>query len=162
MQTFADKYAGTPQGKLAKQRYDDLAKQDADAQKAKEKIAKVNAILEKQMIKVEGGNFKLTKKQTVAVNDFYIGKYEVTIELWELVTGQNCENLPQYADNVKYKRYSDGEWTDENYYHENLPAYFSHGDILKFIEKLNELTDKHFRLPTETEWVYAARGGNLE
>jgi formylglycine-generating enzyme required for sulfatase activity len=40
-----------------------------------------------------------------------------------------------------------------------LPAYFSQQDILKFIEKLNEITGKQYRLPTENEWLYAAHGG---
>jgi outer membrane protein assembly factor BamD (BamD/ComL family) len=40
LQTFADKYAGTPQEQLAKQRYDALAKQDAEVQKTKEKPIK--------------------------------------------------------------------------------------------------------------------------
>jgi formylglycine-generating enzyme required for sulfatase activity len=58
------------------------------------------------MTKVEGGTYKLSKKQEITVSDFYIGKYEVSIELWEIVTGQKCENLPQYAKNreVDHKR----------------------------------------------------------
>ena len=68
-----------------------------------------------------------------------IGKTEVTQELWEAVMGSNPSefngsNLP--VENVSWE------------------------DCQTFIRKLNALTGKNFRLPTEAEWEYAARGGN--
>lgn len=101
----------------------------------------------KNMIKIEGGTFDMGSpidyefnsiKHSVTLNDFYIGKYEVTQKEWETVMGCNpsCfkgENLP--VENVSWN------------------------DCQEFIKKLNELTGMNFRLPTEAEWEYAARGG---
>ena len=73
------------------------------------------------------------------LSDYYIAKYEVTQGLWKAVMGSNPsyfkgDNLP--VENVSWK------------------------DCQKFIKKLNKMTGKNFRLPTEAEWEYAARGGN--
>ncbi len=75
----------------------------------------------------------------VTVNTFYIGETEVTQELWMAVMGSN----PSY--------YQKGD----NYPVENV----SWNDCQTFIKKLNDITGKTFRLPTEAEWEYAARGG---
>lgn len=104
------------------------------------------------VVAVEGGTFTMgaTSEQgsdaydgekpthQVTLSDFYIGKYEVTQELWKAVMGSN----PSYFTGT------------------NLPVeYVSWVDCQSFITKLNELTGKTFRLPTEAEWEYAARGG---
>ena len=106
------------------------------------------------MIKVEGGTFQMgaTSEQgsdaesdekpvhSVTLSDYYIGETEVTQELWEAVMGSNpssCSgNLQRPVETVSWN------------------------DCQEFITKLNELTGKNFRLPTEAEWEYAARGGN--
>ena len=105
------------------------------------------------MVYVEGGTFTMgaTSEQgsdaysdespahSVTVSDFYIGKYEVTQAQWRAVMGSNPS---------KFKG-------------DNLPVeQVSWNDIQKFITKLNTMTGKTFRLPTEAEWEYAARGGN--
>ena len=105
------------------------------------------------MIKVQGGTFtmgatseqgsdaKKYEKPThqVTLSDYYIGETEVTQELWKAVMGSN----PSYFSGT------------------NLPVeYVSWNDCQTFITKLNQLTGKKFRLPTEAEWEYAARGGN--
>ena len=77
---------------------------------------------------------------SVTVSDFYIRKYEVTQKQWQAVMGTNPSN---------WKR-------------ENLPVeQVSWNDIQQFIAKLNESSGKTYRLPTEAEWEYAARGGKF-
>ena len=105
------------------------------------------------MVFVEGGVFMMgaTPEQDddawelefpahqVKLSSFYICKYEVTQELWELVMGSN----PSTGTG------------------KNMPVdMVSWDDCQKFIEKLNEMTGVTFRLPTEAEWEFAARGGN--
>lgn len=76
----------------------------------------------------------------VTVGNFKLGTYEVTQEQYREVMGTN----PSYF-----------------YGCDNCPVeQVSWNDIQEFIRKLNNKTGKNFRLPTEAEWEYAARGGN--
>ena len=70
---------------------------------------------------------------------FFIGRYEVTQEEWQTVMGNNPSSVKGARRPV-----------------ENV----SWDDCQEFIRKLNSITGKQFRLPTEAEWEYAARGGN--
>jgi len=106
------------------------------------------------MMRVVGGTFTMgcsngqdddccvDEKPThsVTIGDYYIGKFEVTQGVWVEVMGNN----PSYFKG------------DYNRPVENV----SWDDCKMFIKKLNEKTGKNFRLPTEAEWEYAARGGN--
>ena len=106
-----------------------------------------------EMVKVEAGSFNMGATlemenpdedekpvhRVTLTNDYYIGKYEVTQALWKIVMGSNPSNSK--GDNLPVEKVS---WND----------------CQKFISKLNKLTGKSFRLPTEAEWEYAARGGN--
>ena len=79
------------------------------------------------------------KHRVTLTNDYYIGKYEVTQALWKAVMGSNPSVFKG----------------------ENLPVEkISWDECQEFINKLNDITGKTFRLPTEAEWEYAARGGN--
>lgn len=104
------------------------------------------------MVEVGGGTFTMgaTSEQgsdawdeekpahEVTLSDYYIGQTEVTQALWEAVMGSNPSDSK--GGNLPVERVS---WDD----------------CQLFIQKLNQLTGKQFRLPTEAEWEYAARGG---
>ena len=101
------------------------------------------------MVRVDGGTFMMGSEDNEAYSDekpvhqvtlstFYIGETEVTQTLWKAVMGSNPSN-----------------WKGDS-----LPVEtVSWDDCQTFIQKLNELTGKTFRLPTEAEWEYAAKGG---
>ena len=104
------------------------------------------------MMPVESGTFTMgaTSEQQdpsdfekpthrVTLSSYYIGKYEVTQDLWKAVMGSNPS-----------------KWKGDNLPVECVSWY----DCQEFIKKLNTMTGKKFRLPTEAEWEYAARGGN--
>lgn len=107
-----------------------------------------------QMVKIQGGTFQMgaTSEQgndisinekpihSVTLSDYHIGQTQVTQELWQAVMGSNPSEFK-----------GDSQCPVEN---------VSWNDCMEFIAKLNRLTGKNFRLPTEAEWEYAARGGS--
>lgn len=110
------------------------------------------------MIPVQHGTFQMgqsadgsnvTPVHSVTISqDYYIGETEVTQALWKAVTD--------------YSPTSDGSsWSSSNGLGDNYPAYYiSWNDVQTFITKLNQLTGQTFRMPTEAEWEFAAKGGN--
>lgn len=82
------------------------------------------------------------------LNGFYMGETEVTQELWTAIMASN----PSYFQNLNY------HYGAEN--STNRPVEkVSYEECQEFINILNELTGKQFKLPTKAEWVFAARGG---
>ena len=113
-----------------------------------------------KMVNVKGGTFTMgaTSEQggdyfdnelpthQVTLSNYSIGATEVTQELWQAVMGNN----PSYFNT------GHGYTEDLQRPVENVSWY----DCQQFITKLNEMTGKTFRMPTEAEWEYAARGGS--
>lgn len=106
-----------------------------------------------EMVKVEAGSFIMgcTSEQSgecgsdespyhrvTISSDYYIGKFEVTQELYEAVMGINPSNWKSFDRPV-----------------ENV----SWNDAQEFCAELSRMTGRRFALPTEAEWEYAARGG---
>jgi formylglycine-generating enzyme required for sulfatase activity len=112
---------------------------------------KVNDTLSINMMCVEGGTFMMGSDapgaeadeqpvHEVTLSDYYIGQTEVTQHLWKKVMGD--DNNPSAVKG------------------NNLPVTnITWNEAQTFVERLSELTGMHFRLPTEAEWEYAARGG---
>ncbi|MDE7149998.1 MAG: formylglycine-generating enzyme family protein, partial [Bacteroidales bacterium] len=111
--------------------------------------------MELEMVAVNGGTFSMgaTSEQgsdyesdekpvhSVALSSFYIGRYEVTQAQWNAVMGTNpCSSSYGLGDDYPVYNVS---WTE----------------AVEFCNKLSQKTGKKYRLPTEAEWEYAARGG---
>ena len=115
-------------------------------------ISPIISNLVANMVEVEGGTFNMgatlvlegntyddDENTQVTLSSFSIGRYEVTQEEWEAVMGKN----PSFFDGARRPK-----------------EYISWDECQEFIQKLNAMTGMEFRLPTEAEWEFAARGGN--
>lgn len=106
-----------------------------------------------RMISVEGGTFLMgcssaqesdcdsdeLPAHSVTLDSYYIGETEVTQALWKAVMNSNPSN--SRGDNFPVEK-------------------VSYNEVKRFVGLLNELTGRTFRLPTEAQWEFAARGGD--
>ena len=92
------------------------------------------------MMGIDGGQKDCGPAHRVTLSSYYIGETEVTQALWKAVTESNPAHFKG----------------------DNLPVEsVTLAECYLFIEKLNQLIGRTFRLPTEVEWEYAARGSRM-
>ena len=116
-------------------------------------VAAFEKALNMEMVRVEGGTFMMGSDSVsdpmadsderplrkVNLSTFYIGRYEVTLRQWDAVMRHTTDGSSKNAD---------------------FPVHnITWDDVERFIDRLNEETGREYRLPTEAEWEYAARGG---
>lgn len=140
--------AQNAQAKLSDER--NYWKQEAEVKETeleKLRLAKVEPVPEiptfdfpvPEMIRIEGGTFRMGAAFDATLDSFEIGKYPLTQREWQAIMGKNPSHFTG----------------------EDLPVEkISWKDCQQYIDKLNEKTGLNFRFPTEAEWEYAAGGGS--
>ncbi len=130
-----------------------LAGQNTSNPESGTRFIVTESAIDLEMVHVQGGGFMMgclpekdnaCKRNELPAHEqiiasFYIGKFEITQDQWKKVMG----SLPDRFDGCGLCPIVDVSWHD----------------IQLFLRKLNELCGKQFRLPTEAEWEYAAKGG---
>jgi len=144
VKAFLQIYPNGIKAAVAKQLLSSL--EEAAAAERKQTAARTSDPFAGQMKYISSGTFQMgsneyddEKIHSVTVSSFYMSKYEVTQKQWRDIMGTNPSGFKN-CDNCPVEQVS---WDDTQ----------------AFIKKLNAKTGKNYRLPTEAEWEYAARGG---
>lgn len=113
-----------------------------EKEKANKKRSYTDSVTGMEFVYIPAGCFNINRNgKEHCVDAVYIGKYEVTQKQYVKITNQN----PSRFDNNDQHPVENVSWND----------------VQIFIDKLNDLSGNKYRLPTETEWEYAATGGVL-
>jgi len=128
----------------------------------------------KNMVFVKGGTFQMGSDDgnsdekpihSVTVSDFYISKYEVTVNEYMKFANETNSHFPEWKE--KNSNYNVDTGTDDHYKRigdalkkgNNPIVGISWNDAVAYCKWLSQKTGQTYRLPTEAEWEYAARGG---
>ncbi len=116
-------------------------KEEAERKRKEEEEARRADPFRELMVPIQGGSFQFGGKLPITIKDFHLGKYPVTQAQWKKIMGDNPGHFK--GDDLPVEQVS---WDD----------------VQAFLKKLNGMLpsgQKPYRLPSETEWEYAAKGG---
>lgn len=99
-----------------------------------------------------------------SVKEFYIGQTTVTQKLWKAVMGNNDQKVGKLVYKSSASAWCSvfGEHTKKLIGDDKPMVGITYEDCLEFIKRLNDITGKFFRLPTDREWLFAANGAIVE
>ena len=117
------------------------------------------------MIHIVDKNFETDDGNSIhnqTVKDFYIGQTIVTQELWKAVMGENDKSICNIGKNNWYYKWVVNCKLDSLVGSSKPMIGITYEDCLEFIKRLNNITGKNFRLPTDREWLFATNGTTVE
>lgn len=126
----------------------------------------INAQKLPEMVFVKGGTFQMGSNSgesderpvhSVTLTDFYIGKYEVTVEQYKAYCNEVGKSFPSPPKPSWYEEHPNAsKWT----WNDNYPVVnITWSDAMDYCKWLSKKTGQKYTLPTEAQWEYAARGG---
>jgi formylglycine-generating enzyme required for sulfatase activity len=173
----------TPENGYDQEKYDEMLMAVGKVKKSIIASAEAASSLNHEIVLVHGGAFQMGSNEsdnekpvhTVTVGDFYMGKYEVTVAQFRQFINEtsyrtdaekgdgsyivNSEGKWEKKSGVNWKCNAEGNIRSQNEYNHPV-VHVSWNDANEYCNWLSRKTGKSYRLPTEAEWEYAAKGGN--